>query len=169
MGDDSSRMGHLQISSIVPGPRAQVADLVCGIEYLPQFLEDHIEVKLIKGAEGMRRGAEYELVMTRFGFSQPVRLRVDDYLKGTRLTYRQLEGLFASWVHTIKFEDHGENQTLVTDFVDYDVPFGLFGHLADDLFIRRDMTQILSDRLKRVGEFSLKQSRVSSEVAKGPG
>ncbi|MGE0763773.1 MAG: hypothetical protein AB7N80_10890 [Bdellovibrionales bacterium] len=142
-------MAHLEISAIVPGPRSEVFEVVCAPEKLALLLADRIDVQMTRSAEALRRGAEYEFLMTRFGFSQPVRLKVEDYLKGSRLTYRQSEGLFADWVHTIKLEDHGENQTLVTDYVDYKVPFGLVGYLADDLFVRRDMRQILANRLNQ--------------------
>lgn len=154
-------MAHLQVSAIVPGPRGEVFDLICAPDRLPHLLADRIEVQMTSGAEVLRRGAEYEFMMTRFGFSQTVRLRIEDYLKGSRLTYRQSEGLFADWMHTIKFEDHGENQTLVVDYVDYKVPFGLVGYLVDDLFVRRDMKQILTRRLESAKKtFLRKQSPV---------
>ena len=140
-------MAHLQVSAIVPGPRSEVFDLICAPSQLPYLLADHIEVQVTRSADVLKRGSEYEFLMTRFGFSQAVCLRIEDYLKGSRLTYRQSEGLFADWVHTIKFEDHGEQQTLVIDYVDYKLPFGLVGYLADDLFVRRDMKRILSHRL----------------------
>jgi ligand-binding SRPBCC domain-containing protein len=145
-------MAHLQVSAIVPGARQEVFQFLCSPDRLPHLLKDHIEVEMVRGADALRRGAEFEFTMTRFGFTQPVRLRVEDVLKGSRITYRQAEGLFADWIHTSKFEDHGENQTLVTDFVDYSVPFGLFGHLADDVFLRRDLKGVLESRLKRAQE-----------------
>ncbi len=145
-------MAHLQVSAIVPGPRQDVFQFLCSPERVPQLLKDHIEVEMIRGAESLRRGAEFEFTMTRFGFSQPVRLRVEDILKGSRLTYRQSKGLFRDWIHTCKFEDHGDAQTLVTDFIDYAVPFGFFGHIADDIFIRRDLRSVLESRLQRAQE-----------------
>lgn len=145
-------MAHLQISAIIPGPRQEVFQFLCAPERLPQLLQDHVEVEMVRGADGLRRGAEFEFSMSRYGFSQGVRFRVEDVLKGSRLTYRQTEGIFADWIHTSKFEDHGEQQTLVTDFVDYTLPFGLFGYLADDIFIRRDLKNLLETRLKRAQE-----------------
>lgn len=145
-------MSHIQISTIIPSPRAFAFDLLTAPEKLESLLADKIEVQLIQKAENLRRGAEYQFMMTRFGMTQPVRLRVEDYLKGSRLTYRQTEGLFREWIHTLKFEDHGENQTLVTEFLEYKVPFGLFGYLADDLFLRRDLKRLLEGRLERAKE-----------------
>jgi hypothetical protein len=39
----------------------------------------------------------------------------------------QVEGLFAAWTHTMKFDERGDRETLVTDLVDYQVPLGLLG------------------------------------------
>jgi len=147
-----SAMAHLQVSAIIPGSRQDVFEFLCNPEKVAQLLKDHIEVEMVRGAEILRRGAEFEFNMTRFGFSQPVRLRVEDLLKGSRLTYRQSEGLFRDWIHTCKFEDHGDRQTLVTDFIDYSVPFGILGHIADDVFIRRDLRSVLESRLHRAQE-----------------
>jgi hypothetical protein len=49
----------------------------------------------------------------------------------------------------MKFEEHGPTQTLVTDIVEYEIPFGILGKLADDFFIRHDLKNILEHRLNR--------------------
>ncbi|MBX7232172.1 MAG: hypothetical protein K1X29_08825 [Bdellovibrionales bacterium] len=145
-------MSHLEISAVLSGSRTEVFDLLRSPNLLPELLKDHIEVEIVRGAEELKKGSEYEFLMTRFGLTQPVRIRVEDFIQGNRLTYKQVEGLFSNWTHTMKFEDHGDKQTLVIDYVDYDMPFGLVGHLADDLFIRKNMKNILETRLKRAGE-----------------
>lgn len=139
----------------MPASRPEAYELLSNPARLGQLLKDHLEVEVKRGADSLRRGAEYELVMTRYGLSQPVRLRVEEVVKGARLTYRQAEGLFADWIHTIRFEDHGDNQTLVTDYVDYRLPFGILGYLADDLFVRKDMERLLFDRLNRARDYFL--------------
>jgi len=100
----------------------------------------------------LKRGNEVHFVMTRFGLSQSIRFRIEDVLRGSRLTYRQAEGVFAGWTHTMKFDEHGESATLVTDLVDYQVPLGLFGHLADDLLLKSDMNRVLTGRLMKAKE-----------------
>lgn len=145
-------MARLQVSSIISCLRNDAFTLLTSPERLPFLLKDHIEVEFKGGGEQIRRGAEFEFMMTRMGFSQPVRLRVEDVLQGVRVTFRQIEGLFASWLHTIKFEDHGENQTLVTDYVDYRLPLGIIGYVLDDLVVRKDLEKVLASRLARANE-----------------
>lgn len=145
-------MAHLQISQVVPAGRFETFDYLTDPNNLPFLLKPMIEVQVKSGEIAVRRGAEIHFQMTRYGLSQSVRLRVEDMLRGSRLTYRQVEGLFAHWTHTLKFEDHGEGATLVTDVVDYQVPFGLIGFLADDLVVKRDMSEILETRLRKAKE-----------------
>lgn len=146
-------MAHLQISAIIPAQRSAVFDLLCSPERLGQLLIDNIQVELTLGAETLARGSEYRFVMTRYGLSQPVLLRVEEVWKNSRMTYRQMEGLFADWIHTMKFEDHGDDQTLVTDYVDYRLPLGLLGYLADDLLVRGDVERFLNARLNRARDY----------------
>lgn len=142
-------MAHLQISELIPASRMAVYDFLAAPENLPELLEGVVDVKLVTPEVPVKRGNEVHFVMARFGFSQSVRFRVEDVLRGSRLTYRQTEGIFSSWSHTMKFDEHAENSTLVTDLVDYQLPLGLFGFLADDLLIKGDMSRLLAHRLNR--------------------
>jgi ligand-binding SRPBCC domain-containing protein len=86
--------------------------------------------------------------MSRFGFSQLVRLRIEDILVGHRMTYRQTLGLFKEWVHTMQFEAIDAHQTRVIDTIDYELPFGLVGHLLSDLWVRADLEKLLDHRIQ---------------------
>ena len=142
-------MAHLQISELIPASRMDVFDYLTDPSQLPTLLDPLIDVKVLTPDVPLKRGNEVHFMMSRYGLSQSIRFRIEDILRGSRLTYRQSEGVFASWTHTLKFEDHGDNGTLVTDLVDYRVPLGLFGHLADDLLLKRDMNRLLQKRLEK--------------------
>jgi ligand-binding SRPBCC domain-containing protein len=142
-------MAHLNCSLVVPGPIKEVYDYLCDPKRVPQLLEGHVEVEVLNAEPDLQKGAEFTYLMTRVGISQQVRFRVEEVTRGTTLVYRQTEGVFRKWVHTQKFSTHGKNETLVTDVVDYELPFGLVGHLLDDLLFRRDLRRILEDRLKK--------------------
>lgn len=145
-------MAHLEVSEIIPASRSEVFQFLSRPETLPLILRDHIETEVLPGAQALARGSEFEFRMSRFGFSQIVRLRVEDFSKDQRITLRLVEGPFKEWAHSIRLEDHGDRQTLVSDYVDYALPFGIFGFLADDLFVHRDMQKVLEDRLRRLRE-----------------
>ncbi len=134
------------------------------IRNLPAQLQDSIEVELISYPEQLHKDAECRMMMTRFSFSQMVRIEIEEVQRAQRLSYRQIEGLFSLWKHTLKFETHGNNETLVTDIVSYRLPFGILGLLADDLLVREDMKIILQKRLDRVKSYFEEASEEASPV-----
>lgn len=142
-------MAHLQISQLISASRMEVFDYLTDPNNMPELLKPSLDVKVVTPEVALKRGNEVHFMMSRFGLSQSIRFRIEDILRGSRLSYRQSEGVFASWSHTIKFEEHGETGTLVTDLVDYQVPMGLFGHLADDLILKNDMSRLLAHRLQK--------------------
>jgi len=145
-------MAHLQVSRIIEAPRTRVFEILTQPESLPDLLRGDIDVEVVSRAEKLTPGAEVRLSMTRYGVKQWVHLKVDDFLHSKRLMYHQVEGFFKSWSHIMKFDDHGDGFTLVTDLVDYTLPLGLLGNLTDDLFVKADMTKILENRLQRVDQ-----------------
>ncbi len=146
-------MAHLQISEIIPASRMEVFDYLTDPTNLPELLRGSVDVRVVTPEVALKRGNEVHFMMSRFGLSQSIRFRVEDLLRGSRLSYRQSEGVFAAWNHTIKFDEHGDSGTLVTDLVDYEVPMGFFGHLADDLILKKDMSRLLAHRLLKAKEY----------------
>lgn len=144
-------MSHLQVSEIISGSRFEVFDYLTNPKNVPFLLEPGIHVEVLTPEAELKRGAEIQFMMTRFGLKQSIRFYVEDVVRGSRLTYRQSEGVFAGWTHTMRFEEHGDKSTVVTDLVDYHVPLGLLGYLADDLLIKGDMKRLLEQRLRKAG------------------
>ncbi len=142
-------MPSFQVQRTIQAPVMVVFDGLCNPVRLPQWLAPDIEVETQGVDAPLLRGAEYGYLMTRFGFTQEVRLRIDEMIPGKRLTYSQTFGLFKQWVHTMKFAEAAVHQTLVTDIVEYELPFGIFGHLLSDLWLKKDLRSILKNRLDR--------------------
>lgn len=145
-------MAHLQISQLIPATRLEVFDYLTDPASLPFLLAPAIDVQVVTPELEFKRGAEAHFNMTRMGLTQSIRFRIEDVLRGSRLTYRQIEGIFTTWTHSMKFEEHGESETLVTDLVDYQLPLGLVGFLADDLLIKGEMRRVLASRLLKAKE-----------------
>ena len=139
-------MAHIEVSTIIPFSRGEVFDYACDPNNMPEILKPNIDVIVETPQIPLKKGSEFIFTMSRYGLSQRVTLRVEDYVRGSRLSYKQVNGLFATWNHVIRCEDHGGHETLLTDIVDYSVPMGLLGFLADDLFVKRDMEHILESR-----------------------
>ncbi|MEQ1878460.1 MAG: hypothetical protein ABL958_17595 [Bdellovibrionia bacterium] len=67
-----------------------------------------------------------------------------------RVEIRQKLGVFNFWSMTQTLEDHGNGSTLIKDIVEYEMPLGLFGRLADDLIIRREVRKLMESRHEKL-------------------
>jgi ligand-binding SRPBCC domain-containing protein len=64
----------------------------------------------------------------------------------------QIEGPYSLWRHTHAFEEIGKDRTLVRDHVEYQVPLGVIGRLANALFVARTLKKIFVERERRINQ-----------------
>lgn len=143
-------MGHLQTSRLIPASPGDLFRHIVTLENLPQWLAPTINVELPEPTPILREQSEFEITFERFGRRVHGVFRVDEMKPRERVTYRQIEGLFKTWRHTQLLSVHDPKTTLLTDIVEFQLPYGILGALADDLFARADMERILNDRLQRI-------------------
>jgi ligand-binding SRPBCC domain-containing protein len=75
--------------------------------------------------------------------------RIEDWEPGRSFVDRQLRGPYGLWHHRHTFAPQGGG-TVVRDEVDYAMPFGAVGDLAQSLFVRRDLERIFTYRTEAV-------------------
>ncbi|MCV9931367.1 SRPBCC family protein [Flavobacterium sp. LS1R47] len=71
------------------------------------------------------------------------------------------QGKFKSFKHEHFFEEIN-GQTIMTDKLQYETPFGIFGSLFDYLFLKKHLTLFLLERNKILKQVSEKTSKVNS-------
>ncbi len=145
-------MGHVHVSRLIPASQGDVYRYLVDLENLPQWLDLSLEAEFLDLPTVLREQSEFTVKLTRFGKSVHSKYRVDELKPRAKFTYRQMTGFFKSWVHTQLFSLHDAKTTLLTDIVDFEMPFGLLGALADDLFVRGDLERLLQYRLQKVEE-----------------
>jgi ligand-binding SRPBCC domain-containing protein len=64
-----------------------------------------------------------------------------------------VKGAFEEFKHEHHFAELNDG-TLMTDFFDYKSPFGILGKIADNLFLKKYMTQLLTERNQIIKEFA---------------
>jgi ligand-binding SRPBCC domain-containing protein len=143
-------MAHFEFSSVLPFPRKDVFEFSTNPENLPLIMNDY-KIEPTSPITKMKKGAEYEIRVTRYGISVIWGIVVEEFVPGEMFRDRQSHGPFSLWVHTHKFEDHGQG-TLLTELIEYDLPFGLFGKLADDLLVKRELHRLFEGRHARTQE-----------------
>jgi ligand-binding SRPBCC domain-containing protein len=79
--------------------------------------------------------------------------RIDVWEPPHRFVDRQLRGPYSRWVHEHTFAADGSDATLMRDRVEYSLPLGPLGALADAALVRRDLARIFDHRAARVARF----------------
>lgn len=88
-----------------------------------------------------------------FGIYQKLTSKITEFDRPNYFADEMVSGAFSEFKHEHHFKDLNGG-TLMTDFFDYKSPFGILGKLADRLFLKKYMTDLLTERNRIVKEFS---------------
>ncbi len=152
-------MGHVHVSNLIPASRQNVFEYLTDVEKLIVDLRPSVDLSFTLNGSATASlnipkivaHAEIPVVVKRLGVTARGMIRIERATVPSELAYCQEAGWFRSWRHTIKLDVHGDgHSTLVTDLVDYRLPYGIFGTLADDLFFNRNLSKVLNDRAARI-------------------
>lgn len=111
-------------------------------------------VVAVRGSFPLTQGDEVEIVVRLWPtpLTQTWRVEAERIVEPTLVVDRMLQGPFPSWVHQHRFEDLGDGTTRLTDRVDYHLPLGSVGALADALVVRRMLARMFRFRHQRTQE-----------------
>jgi ligand-binding SRPBCC domain-containing protein len=86
----------------------------------------------------------------------PIRLPwealIEDFVWNESFSDVQIRGPFKSWRHTHTIQPTAQPGVIVSDAIDYELPFGPFSALANTLFIRPLLAGIFNHRQHRTAE-----------------
>jgi ligand-binding SRPBCC domain-containing protein len=94
-------------------------------------------------------GEEVTWEATHFGIRQRLTSRITAYDRPHHFRDSMVRGAFRRFDHDHSFEPRGE-LTLMTDRFDYLSPLGILGNLADYLFLKRYLRQLLETRAAHI-------------------
>ena len=82
---------------------------------------------------------------------------IEDFHWNERFCDRQLDGPFRYWRHCHRMQDWqsertGQDGTLLIDTIEYELPFGAFGHFANRLAVRKMLEGVFEHRHRRAEE-----------------
>lgn len=80
-----------------------------------------------------------------FGINQKLTSKITEFKRPECFTDEMVSGAFKSFRHEHHFSEIADG-TLMTDIFDYKSPFGMLGSLADKLFLKNYMVQLLEKR-----------------------
>ncbi len=96
-----------------------------------------ISVKILSIELPLKLGSEIVLNVTQFGLIRNKwHIKLTEFVENKLITDTQIKGPFAVWKHKHIFEDKGET-TLMTDEIEFKLPFGILGDIAYSVFVAR--------------------------------
>ena len=150
-------MSKFMCSEIIHSKPSKVFDVLTEPYLLSEWVEGFFDVEVLAAPQKIQAGVEMHFLMKRFKVSQEVHVDVLEYKKGQKMILSQKEGLFEKWSYSVFVRPQtlsGDREaTLVREICDYQLPMGLLGNLVDDLYVRRDLENIVQQRLLRVKNF----------------
>jgi ligand-binding SRPBCC domain-containing protein len=75
-----------------------------------------------------------------------------DYIEGRQFRDVQISGPFRRWDHTHKMEPQGASACILTDRIQYELPFGVVGKLLAGWFVHRKLTRLFKYRHRVTAE-----------------
>jgi ligand-binding SRPBCC domain-containing protein len=146
------RLHRLERVQLVPRPRSDVFAFFGDARNLeaitPDFLHFHI---ITPGPIAMARGTRIDYRLRLFGVPFGWTTLIDSFDPPQRFVDVQIRGPYRLWRHTHQFVATADG-TLVTDTVEYALPFGLLGELAHAVFVHRSVERIFDHRRRRIAE-----------------
>jgi ligand-binding SRPBCC domain-containing protein len=110
----------------------------------------HFNVLSTSDAE-VREGTEIEYRLRWQIFPIHWKSRIAEYVRGEMFADEMLEGPYRHWFHRHFFEQTPAG-VLMTDEVEYVLPFGALGDAAHSILIRRQLEQIFDYRRSAIEE-----------------
>jgi ligand-binding SRPBCC domain-containing protein len=156
---DGGKMGRYQKTIHINAPIEEVFHFHDDTRNLIKITPPSIKVRFTtRGATGL--GQDIFLSVKQFGLVQTSwHVRITEYQPPETMVDEQIKGPFATWKQTRHVAATQLGATL-TDTVEYTLPFGALGRLADTLFVRKQIENMFAYRqqaTKKLLELSASQ------------
>ncbi len=89
-----------------------------------------------------------------FGVWQQLSTRITEYERPYYFADEMVIGAFKRFKHEHHFQESGNGITLMRDVFDYTSPLGMLGIVADKLFLKKYMTQLLFERNRMIKHYA---------------
>jgi ligand-binding SRPBCC domain-containing protein len=150
-------------SCIVRAPVAEVFAFHLDTRNAARISPRTMPVLAVRGSFPLAEGDEVELDVRLWPLPlrRTWRVRADRIVPPSLVVDRMLKGPFPAWTHEHRFVDLEDGTTRLTDHVEYRVPLGALGTLADRLVLHRLLERAFRTRQALTRE--LLEGRVENE------
>ncbi len=145
-------MYHFEKSVIINCPVEKAFTFHTDTNNLKKISPSSVQTEIIKMELPLVLNSEVELSVTQYGiFKSNWKIKITQYIQNEVIGDYMLKGPFKYWYHRHCF-DVQAGKTIMTDRLDYDLPFGFLGNIAHALFVKRIIQNMFEYRHKKVKE-----------------
>jgi ligand-binding SRPBCC domain-containing protein len=142
---------YFTFTTVIHASRARVFHFHDNPENLTRVSPPHIRV-VVERFDAMALGAQIELTVYPIRFLKTKWLmEISSYKPTTLFEDTMLHGPFSAWTHRREFSGSHE-RTILNESVRYELPFGIFGRLSDEIIVRQLVRNMFSYRQQRIKE-----------------
>lgn len=147
-----ARAHVLERTQVVRRPVAEVFAFFADARNLERITPAFLRFRITSaGPIEMKRGALIEYRLGLHGISFGWLTRIEVWEPERRFVDVQVRGPYRRWEHTHSFEAIPDG-TRVRDRVEYELPFGALGGLAQRIYVARSLDRIFAYRTARIAE-----------------
>lgn len=147
-------MPTLQLTTCIQSTQEIVFDLSRSIDVHKISTQKTDEEAIAGVTTGLIRLDEWVTWRAKhFGIYQKLTSKITTFDRPNSFTDEMVKGAFKSFKHQHIFKktEHG---TEMIDIFEYKSPFGIFGKLADSIFLKSYMTNLLKERNQIIKDFA---------------
>lgn len=141
---------HLHRKQVLPISRAAAWDFFSSPDNLGKITPPQMNFEILSRTGGQRM-FEGQVIHYRITVMPLIRVtwvtKITNVDEGVSFTDEQLQGPYAIWKHLHQFSDVADG-TEMRDHVEYALPMGLLGTVANTLFVEREVNRIFDYRFK---------------------
>lgn len=143
---------HLDREQRVPRPLPEVFDFFSKAENLDQLTPPWLRFQIVTQTPiTVQEGTVIDYHLRYRGLPVRWQTLIEVWAPGAQFVDRALKSPYALWRHTHTFAETPRG-TLISDHVEYALPFGPFGQLAHAIMVHRDVNAIFDYRQQVIAE-----------------
>lgn len=120
----------------LPQPVNEVFKFCTNAHNICLMLPDYISVRILQGKADMKRGDILKLKIKISGITFLWESMITSFEENVYFSDKMICGPFKKWEHKHMFQSTPDGKTIMTDIIDYEIPLGPIGLLADKIFVR---------------------------------
>lgn len=147
-------MPRIELQTEIKADKKLVFDLSRSID-LHKISVQHTNEEAIAGRTSGLIGLNESVTWKakHFGITQRLTSKITEFKSPEYFTDEMVKGAFHSFKHQHKFSEMS-NGTLMSDSFEFKSPFGMLGTLADRLFLKNYLTELLETRNRMIKDFA---------------